>query len=142
MKALPLNVRENMRMHWAARPTIKLRPVAQYADTLMQLGGNKLSSSTASQPSSSRPDSQPDRLRDRAQKRSSGRRNKTYNVVVQLEVSPADGEKGPGSVAQHIALGASSSSSSDKGRFRVCLKNDYIMDRCPSAANKNKSIAI
>lgn len=41
-----------MRMYWAARTTIQLLQVAQYADTLMQQGGSALSSSTKTQPQS------------------------------------------------------------------------------------------
>lgn len=46
---LPLNVRDNMRMYRAARPTVHLRHLAQYAGTLKLLGGSPPSSSTITQ---------------------------------------------------------------------------------------------
>lgn len=41
-----------MRMYWAARTTMRLRQLAQFADTPRQLGGRTPSSSTKNQPQS------------------------------------------------------------------------------------------
>lgn len=56
-----LNIQDKKHLFWAARFTMHLCQLAQYADTLMKLDGNKPSSLTASQPSSKRCDSQRDR---------------------------------------------------------------------------------
>lgn len=37
-KGLPLSVCGNMRINWAARPSVQLRQLGQYADKRMQLG--------------------------------------------------------------------------------------------------------
>lgn len=41
---LLLNVRDNMCMFWAEKPTMRFRQLAQYANTRTQEGGSKLSS--------------------------------------------------------------------------------------------------
>lgn len=92
-----------MRIYWAARPTMHLCQLAQYADTFFQLGGNKPSSVTTSQVSLISRDRQRNRPRDRAHSRNVGCRNKTNAFVLQLKVHPADREKSPDIGTQQVA---------------------------------------
>lgn len=103
VQILSRNVRDNMSIYWAAKPTMHLCQLAHYANTARQLDGNKLSSSTTSQPSSIRPDSQRDRLRNQARNISGKRRNKGYALMARLHKPLTNREKSAFSGTGNIA---------------------------------------
>lgn len=79
-----------------------INQLAQYVDTHLQLGGNKLSSSTASKTLSSKHDNQHDRHRNQARNCSSGCRTEAFAVVAHLKIPPADWENSSVSNTQHV----------------------------------------
>lgn len=86
IEALQVNVWEKVQIQWAERPKMSLFQLSQYADNIMQLGGNRPSSSKLTQPSLRKRDSQHDRRHVRASNRSDGWRNKACAMLARLEV--------------------------------------------------------
>lgn len=79
-------------MYWAARPTIYLCRLAQYADTLMQLGGNTSSSATG--PSTSVKRDNDSGLRG-SQSRDRGKRTNGRSLIAHVEGLSPDNFESP-----------------------------------------------
>lgn len=129
-------------MYWRASQTILFRQMAQYTDTLIQLGGNTPSFSTTFQLFLSWCDSPCNHSCDLVQNRSGGQRSKAYEVVAQTEIPPTDWKKGSGSGTEYVAQRASQSSILKTESYHVCLENDDTMIQCPIAVGKDSLIAI
>lgn len=116
--------------------------LAQYADTLMQLGNITSSTSKKTRQVSEKRDGSHEHTSDRAHNQSDGRRNEAYAMLAQLHGPSIERERSPVIGSRRIVLGTPPPSNQNTVCCCVCLSTDYTMDQCLFAANEDMLVVV
>lgn len=131
-----------MCMCWAARPTIPLRQLVQYAYTLKQLEGSTPSSSTKAQRRSPRRGYASDQPQRGACERSRESCKENNAVIASVKTTSNGEQKSRGSGYQRTTRRASSPTMPELGYCCVCLGRDYTKKRCPFTVKADRLVVI
>lgn len=104
--------------------------LAQYADTLMQLGGNAHVSSKTRYSTSGKRDNVRDQRDDQGRACNRGKRTSIHAFVAQVEEQPKNNAKAIILNSQVKNSKVTPSNASQVGYCRVCLDHDHTMKRC------------